>query len=79
MSNTAFTLGVNAASINSTSGGTGADLMDLHLVKWPSTTQLHGTVTSNAISYISNCAFKYVGVDSSKYKNRNSKVKTTWF
>mgnify|MGYP006410578075 FL=1 len=77
ISNTAFTLGVNSASINSMSGGTGADLMDLHLVKWPSTTQLHGTVTSNGISFISNGAFKYVGIDTTTAASvANTKIGT---
>ena len=77
MANTAFTLGVNAASINSTSGGTGADLMDLHLVKWPSTTQLHGTVSSNAIAFDSAGAIKYVGIDTTSIATiANTKIGT---
>ena len=77
ISNTAFTLGVNSASINSTSGGTGGDLMDLHIVKWPSTTQCHGTVT-NQITYLSNTAgIKYVGVDNTSAASiANTKIGT---
>ena len=61
ISNTAFELGVNAATINSSSGGTGGDLMDLHIVKWPSTEQLHGTVTeANKITYTSNKTIIYL-------------------
>ena len=51
--------------------------MDLHLVKWPSTTQLHGTVTSNAIAFNSNGAFKYVGVDTTSAATvANTKIGT---
>jgi len=79
ISNTAFTLGVNSASINSSSGGTGADLMDLHIVKWPSTTQLHGTVTeANKITYTANTlSIKFVGVDNTSAASiANTKIGT---
>ena len=61
IANTTFTLGVNSASINSTSGGTGADLLDLHIVKWPSTTRTDGT--ANTIVFTSNGDIDYVGID----------------
>jgi len=77
ISNTAFTLGVNSATINSTSGGTGADLMDLHMVKWPSTSQCEGTVSANAIAYDSAGAVKYVGIDTTSAASvANTKIGT---
>ena len=81
ISNTAFELGVNAATINSTSGGTGADLMDLHIVKWPSTTQCHGTVADGVggkITYLANTiGIQYVGVDNTSAASiANTKIGT---
>ena len=78
ISNTAFSLGVNSATINSTSGGTGADLLDLHMVKWPSTTQLHGTVTaSEKIIWNSNGAIGKVGIDNTSAATiANTKIGT---
>ena len=75
---TAFSLGVNSATINSTSGGTGADLLDLHMVKWPSTEICHGTVTtSEKITFTSNGAIAKVGIDNtSAAKIANTKIGT---
>jgi len=76
--NTAFTLGVNTATINTTSGGTGADLMDLHIVKWPSTTVVHGPATANLITYNANTAgIKYTGLDNTSAGSvANTKIGT---
>jgi len=78
ISNVAFTTGVNSASINSTSGGTGADLLDLHIVKWPSTIKSHdGTATGNLINWAANTSIKYVGLnDTSAATVANTKIGT---
>jgi len=76
--NTAFTLGVNTASINTTSGGTGADLLDLHIVKWPSTSKVHGPATGNIITHNANTAgIKYTGLDNTSAASiANTKIGT---
>ncbi len=81
ISDTAFSLGVNSATINSTSGGTGADLLDLHMVKWPSTTMLHGTVGANSTGKIiwnSNThGISHIGIDTTSAATiANTKIGT---
>ena len=79
ISNVAFTTGVNSATINSTSGGTGADLLDLHIVKWPSTSKSHdGSATGNLITYLANTAgIKYTGLDNTSAATiANTKIGT---
>jgi len=77
VSNTAWELGVNASTINATSGGTGMDLMDLHCVKWPATSYCHGSVSANAIISTSNGAFKYVAIDTTSAATiANTKIGT---
>ena len=75
ISNTSFTMGVNSASINSTSGGTGADLLDLHIVKWPSTSRTDGS--ANTIVFTSNGDIDYVGIDTTSAATiANTKIGT---
>jgi len=75
-SNTTFDTGVNTSA--GSAKGSGMDLIDLHIVKWPSTTRTDATLaTENILIHDSNSDIKFVAIDTTNENTiSNTKIGT---
>ena len=72
ISKVAFDVGANTA--NGSANGAGMDLLDLHMVKWPSTSNTHSA--SSPIVFTSNGAIDFVGIRDGHAAIGNTKIGT---